>query len=473
VGEVNGNKLANANLLRPVDAKEFTKSLKLERAAERRSRADSAQREAIDAQFYDEAVSELRAVNNQTLQNFTEQARATRDYVNSLAAKLDFEPLHGEVQGRVIELKRDVDQERSELQNLHRLHREEDASYQRFRDERGLTRPPADPVNPGVYMIDLIILWFVESAINAVFLVPVSPSPAAGFINSVVISSVNVILALLIGYWITKRINHRHLFNKIVGFIHIPVVFCFFVGFHYFITQFRAQLEIAAEEERASSVIIEISQIELMSRTLDYIFENPFRVPDLLSAILFLIGLVLALYAWWKGYHLGDEYPGYTKRFKVREERRKAFQKYRKQVFDERQDIRDHAMQRIDTFILNIGPTMQVMQAQKVAWQGLIQKLSVFQSSCLDALDYALSKYVSEVCGGVRPEVFKQDLGSLFTHDISIYEREMVDINETVERASSTADASKAAASNYRQQVYDIIESSGAELKAAIGEMDA
>ena len=473
-GELRQQKLvADSNLLRPVDASEFAKTLKIEKAAERRATSAKEQQELLDAQFRDEAASEIKAVYNKAVQNFSDHAQAVRGYIHTLAAKLDFTPLHGRIQGDINQLKRYIEQERSELLELHKIYREEDASYERFRSERGLTRPPAPHVNPGIYMIDLIILWFVESVINAVFLIPVSPSPAAGFINSVVISSVNVILALLIGFYITKRVNHPNIFNKVAGFVSIPVTVVAFGAFHYFITQFRAQLEIAAEHERTAEMFVEVGQVELMNRTIAYILENPFRVPDLLSAVLFLIGVVLAFYAWWKGYHLGDEFPGYTRRFKIREERRKKFQDHRREVFDQAQSIRDSAMEDIDAFIGDIAPTIHVMQSQQAAWGALRKKFEAFRSSCDDALDYSLNKYVSEACGGIRPEAFSAKPALTSETDLANFDTEFAEIASAVSNADGAATLAKDEAAGYRVEVREIIEETSSDLKAAIGERDA
>lgn len=462
--------VADANLLRPIDASEFAKTLKIEKATERRATSADEQKGLIDAQFRDDAASEIKAVYNKAVQNFSDHAQAVRGYIHLLAAKLDFSSLHGQIQGDINQLERYIEQERAELLELHKIYREEDASYERFRGERELTRPPAPPVNPGLYMIDLIILWFVESAINAVFLIPVSPSPAAGFINSVVISSVNVILALLVGFYVTKRVNHPNVFNKIVGIVTVPLTVVGFGAFHYFITQFRAQLEIAAEQERAAEAFVEVSQADLMNRTVAYILEDPFRVPDLLSAVLFLIGVVLAFYAWWKGYHLGDEFPGYTRRFKAREERRKKFQDHRREVFDQAQSIRDRSMEEIDAFIGDIAPTIQVMQSQQAAWSALRKKFEAFRSSCDDALEYSLNKYVSKACEGIRPEAFAANTVMNSDVDLANFDSEFSEIASAVSKAADAAQVAKEEAAGYRVEVREIIEETSADLKAAIGE---
>jgi hypothetical protein len=238
------------------------------------------QRVEARRQIVDEAFSDLKTAVEATPVNRTELAGAAsfQDIVNDCMTRY---------RDRMDQIVPAVRNRRQAL-----------VEYNAFRDKHDLTHRPAHmPVSMFMHFSIVLLFLIFEVAMNAGFFYPASETGYLGAAaTSLSVATVNILLALLLGYWPLRYINHqntRHLLWIVPTCI---VLITGIVSINAFAAHYR-EVALAGIADPGLAALY-------------HLIAKPYEL-SLDSYLLFAFGLIIAAVATYKGYAANDPYPGY------------------------------------------------------------------------------------------------------------------------------------------------------------------
>lgn len=250
-----------------------------------------------------------------------------------------------------------------------------------FRKRHRLQRLARTIRGRGITLGLMFVLIAVESVINGAFFATGSEFGLAGGIGVAVgISFVNVIAAFLLGLFPIRWINHRNWLLKALGLTLAVGGVAALVGLQVFAAQYREAMA-AVGEAQAMSVAIQ------------RLLTTPWSVSAFSSIYLFGLGLVFCLYAFWKGAHFDDPYPGYGAMSRRMEHAQQEYSDTHAGLFDELQDVKDETVRSIDDGVQRLPSFPQ--NAAKIRQQraALIDQFRTYEASVETAANQLLARY--------------------------------------------------------------------------------
>ena len=461
-----GPDLRDVSYLTPLDGERFLDELDLAGRAQRRKSAGEADRMSEDAGFRSRLEARLDALRQTAANDTQKRLNMMGDLIHQHAASIDFTRTETEIAADLSRMKVEAGAAAGEIETLYERYREQRAHFAEFRARRGLRRPAAPPPNVLRYTLVLYVLWVLEAAMNMLFFAGGNVMGlAGGFVLALLVSSVNIGAAFAVGFLLTKWINSVFLLRKAIGWLSSLVFLPLLIAGHFVVAHYRAQQMLAAEEGEF------LANSEYFALAVAALFENFWVLPDFESYILLIIGTGFGPYAWWKGYHFGDRYPGYTKEYKDLEEHRLDYEWARDDLVQRLEGVRDTAIGRITAFIDSVGPSVQAMLANAAAARSLVEHYRTFLKSCARTAELAWAEYVDTACGGRAPEgapVETPDSSS----EIAELSRMVEQMAAEASAARDGAEAVRKAARSYRDEVLSEIKATEREIVAKIGGRD-
>lgn len=177
------------------------------------------------------------------------------------------------------------------------------AKFKNKHKKAGLQNRLADYPESIILHMSLIFLALIgEGIANAYFFAQISQfGLIGGFGQAFGISFVNVIIAIIAGYFCIRQLHHISILRKIIGFVGFIICSGTLVALHLAVAHYREFIE--ANPDFVGG------RIEALTRMID----DPFDVTTLESLMLIAIGAAISIFATWKGYTIDDKYPGYGK----------------------------------------------------------------------------------------------------------------------------------------------------------------
>ncbi len=183
-----------------------------------------------------------------------------------------------------------------------------------FKIRNEISEPAQYPADI-LFHFSLIILFIaIETAANAFFY-----QGASGWVGGAVIalsvSVVNMCLAAGLGAQF-RYVNLPEIKNKIIGYSGIGLFIGLAIALNLIFSTFRIQYQLLQEKvinsglpDATSSMLVEAFKTAFMDAFGVFILKFP--EIDVESFILFFVGLLCSILAFWKGYTHDDKYPGY------------------------------------------------------------------------------------------------------------------------------------------------------------------
>lgn len=211
--------------------------------------------------------------------------------------------------------------------------REDD--LEEFRMVEGLRREPLYPESRLNHCLSTVAIGGLEILMNATLLMDGAMGgllEAAGL--ALAIAAVNIGFAFFGGN-LARFWKHRSAWGKTLAG---AVVLAGGIGLFFFnllVAHFRQAMQTATDRLAAA----EAGRAAWQSFTNDYL-----GIEGAMSWVAALLGMLFALFAFYKGYSMDDAYPGYGRRARVREKTRVAFEKARREALADLEDERkEHA----------------------------------------------------------------------------------------------------------------------------------
>ena len=179
------------------------------------------------------------------------------------------------------------------------------ASLNSFKHENKLTREATYPADR-VYHFALIFIFAVlETVVNAVFFQN-NAGVVGGAAVALGVAVMNIGSAVWLGHLFSNK-NHIDSGRRVVGWGALVVFVLGIIFLNAVISAFRHHYGAITDPTIEATTAAFISALQ---DGVDLMFFSPhFR--DFMSFVLFFIGIGLAIFAFYKGYHQDDIYPGY------------------------------------------------------------------------------------------------------------------------------------------------------------------
>jgi methylglyoxal synthase len=224
-------------------------------------------------------------------------------------------------------------------------------------------------------------------------------------------------------------------------------------------------MSLVGEEIEAGGDYLTLS--ELFVRTWESILSNPANVGDMISFVVFIVGVGIALFAVKEGYSIGDPYPGYTAAQDRFEANRSGFIDRRNRHLDDLQDLRDDVINEIDSFIkaADAGKTKAINWAQQS--RTLLQSYRTFRTSTDTAASVIADRYVSNLKGREKSSVRKliaERVKQALAHDTDI-EALVADVCKAAEAGAADASDARRQADELRTETIEAIDRQISEFK--------
>ena len=301
----------------------------------------SKNRPAQDAAVADQHESALRSEAENWLS--TEQRLFDMQLVESSKGAT-------EAKQKVIELRATVDQlvnddsarstvdaelagDRSALVKTVELRLRAEAAYRYFRAQNDIHDEPHYPDSVLWHFGILAVLGLIETVTNA-FFYENSQGLLGGFFVALGIAALNMGTAMFLGNWFRYK-NLTSIDKKVMGWLALAAFLFTTILFNALFASFRTEYQLVADPTEFKEVAAAFQRAwpETMR-----IFRADMQFRDLWSFLLFGLGILLSIAAFWKGYTLDDKYPGHGH---VAKELKKAVQAEHELQNQLRQKVKD------------------------------------------------------------------------------------------------------------------------------------
>ena len=232
-----------------------------------------------------------------------------------------------ELQLRLDIAERDLETERRNLQGA-------EQKLEVWTAPRGIVDVPPD-TNPVMTAFLLLAMIMGEGVANMMFF---AEGNALGLLGAVLvamgISAVNILGGFTAGLALVRLLNAREWWWKLAGALSLLGALASLAIGHFAAAVYRQ----VRHSDPAIDITAATSLVAERIRTLDV------TSLDLVSMVMMGVGLVLGLFALWKGFHYGHEYPGYARRYRRMAAQEESFQ-------DVRDDFREDFVDATDDII--------------------------------------------------------------------------------------------------------------------------
>lgn len=214
---------------------------------------------------------------------------------------------------------------------------ESKAALNAFKKKNGIDEPAQYPADM-LYHFSLLILFVaLETAVNAFFYQGAS-GLLGGAIVAFAVSAINMGIAALLG----ATCRYKNLLDprsKYIGYGSIVVFIVLAIVLNLIFSTFRIQYELLQAEvlERGlddatpAMLIIAFKQAVLEAFG---VFALSFPNIDVMSFILFFVGILCSLFAFWKGYKHDDKFPGHGEMDRIYKKNENEFSALKQDSYD-------------------------------------------------------------------------------------------------------------------------------------------
>ena len=196
--------------------------------------------------------------------------------------------------------------------------------YVKFRRRNRLERlaQDADVVTAVLWVL---ILFFIETVLNASLLMEVNPFGIIGAAMQMgLITGINILVGFLGVGRIFRYVNHVNTGKRLTGWLAGGALTALILGFNVAVGHFRDSMQAMA----ARAGIDPITMLE--NDAIPRLLEEPLGFDSFQTILLVLTGVLFFAIASWKGFRWDDPYPGYGPRTRRLESLKAVYAKRRK-----------------------------------------------------------------------------------------------------------------------------------------------
>lgn len=331
---------------------------------------------------------------------------------------------------------------------------ESKAALNAFKKKNGIDEPARYPADK-LYHFSLLILFVaIETAVNAFFYQGSSGllgGAIVAFAVSVIIMGIAALLGATCRYKNLPEAKSKYIgYGSIIAFIVLAIVL------NLIFSTFRIQYELLQSEvldrglDDATPAMLVLSFKQAVLEAFG-VFALNFPNIDVMSFILFFVGILCSLFAFWKGYKHDDKFPGHGEMDRI-------YKKNENEFSAQKQDCYDKAVNQVNAELLAVeeaknslisshrtaGALKAQVQGAQATFEGNVKKIQGELNLVLEAYRGAnkavrtttAPSYFSET-PNVVPDDDTQALSSLIKSIDAISEKSKSISDEMVPKLSS------------------------------------
>ena len=368
--------------LKPIDTDRVAEELQLDRAARERGSQEQPTRDSTSLDSVEQRI--VQKLQSEWSWHGAELVNNLKAYASRLlgvTVQTEFARLDLVAQNALAKLRSANHRAESELGPLRLSYISARQELEEFKIKHRLTRSARTSASRSITIGMLVVLVSVEAAANAVFFSKGSDFGLLGGLwTAVCISAVNIVIAFALGFLPLRWLRHRNYLIKFLGLLSAAIGIASIVIVH----------GLAAHLREVPGTVDEDAMFLVAARSL---WSNPFGLHDINSYYLFIIGVVWAIVAIWKGYTFDDPYPGYGAHFRRFEAARETYSEEHDFLFEDLEDIKEDTIKTIDGGITRIPLFPQQAANIRAEREALRQKFKGYESSVEAASNQLLSRY--------------------------------------------------------------------------------
>lgn len=208
--------------------------------------------------------------------------------------------------------------------------------FDRFRLQHGIMRAPTYPLSRRLHWGVIALLVLVEAALNGNLLARgLELGLLGGVIYALTIAMINIGSGLVAGRIVIPNLRHRRALRRLAAGAGLLCWLIFAVTFNLAVAHYRAALggDNPAEAERTAMHELRV---------------QPWRLSEISSWLLFILGISFASFAAADGWRMDDSYPGYGAVARRRDEKSREYSEQKEHLTGRLEQIRDAAHEQMD-----------------------------------------------------------------------------------------------------------------------------
>lgn len=366
-----------------IDKERIAKNLKLEDEGKSRGESEQPEAESENLDHIElQAISNVEELRRRGLENYETNRRVYAERLNlAVSARMQVETEANDAKSRFTE---EVTKWKSMMVTPRERVQETYRWRDRFRELNKLERP-AKQASSFLSILGLaLVMILLESAGNAyLFAQKNTLGILGGLIAAFLVSLGNVALSTLLGM-ATRYLNcrgFRNLIKKFSGLMFALGWVVFASGYNLAVAHFRDAVERIGVWREAGTVAIET------------LLNDPIGLHTMESYVLLILGALISVIAFLKGYNSFDPYPGYSSVAKDVIDAREEYVEYLEDSIDMLAEHRDSAVEALraanDEVHRNINDSVDALYGQRA----LQSNLNPFIEQCDIAANYLLAVY--------------------------------------------------------------------------------
>ncbi|MBC2834084.1 hypothetical protein H7F16_01100 [Gemmobacter straminiformis] len=382
-----------------------------------------------------DAVAEVESLRKEALNNFDDELRTYKGRVSE--ARSDTSNIKLKIADAAHGLERLEGDYRNQLETALIRVKESQQKLDAFRLRHGVVGPPAAHSNMLLTVLFVTFMLLLESILNAQFFAKRNElGLVGGVLQAGMISAINVFIGYLAGFYARHK-NLKGLSSALLGFGSIFIWIIVSLTINFAVAHFRDALEAN-------------SWNDAMKLAISTLIAKPLELSSLDSWMLFLIGLIVTLSSFLKGYYSADPLPGYNALWdsveRAIDDYAHSYGEAHASMDKEFKDLVQELRSEVDTRRANLRSAVDALDSRGAMLDGLRvflrttngaanQLLAVYREANLASRKEPPPEYFNEVFSFGDADVTDRKLESLNVEFVEVEIRKMEDlVNVGVEK---------------------------------------
>ncbi len=208
-----------------------------------------------------------------------------------------------------------------------------------FRKENLLKRNAEEPASLSTGWGLIVLAALLETILNAFTLSDAHPDGLFGVGLEVLFFTVcNIGIAVILGSFFIRQLHHVRSARRTLYGLIVIITSCFLLFLNLSFAHYRDALLVFSNTNLSDSDFLS-QAAQVYSNGVSNLLYSPLTLSDPKSALLFILGCLLAFAAAYKAYRLDDPYPGYGKLNKQQINQTRSYLLLVSEFFDDLSDV--------------------------------------------------------------------------------------------------------------------------------------
>ncbi|WP_420429526.1 hypothetical protein [Kordiimonas sp.] len=426
---------------------------------QRKQKATEIEKREFDNNQATSFVQRVRTIFAREQSDTDKRYASFRTLMLEIRSEIDFETRVIKIKEALEDMKQEVRRQLPKLREAKTKYQEEKADFDNYRALNGLTRPAIEKPDHK-YFYDLIGILAIEALGNISMIAPVSPNLVVAIILSMLIGFANLSVMFLVGYFGTKGFYTRFLWRKVCAFLAVIFAITVMPFFHWIVSMYRSQAALASKSLENGDIMALPSEGALFEAVVTYFSKHGIGFLDLTAVLMFVIGIIMGIYAWYKGHNYGDPITEYAAREKKLQERHDNFLVPSETLRESIVDLRNEVLDEISDYLRMLQPRLQNIDMHVAKIDGFEKEIVRFCDSCRSATDVFLKRYKSDVLEGDIPPWFSA-IEEQAVSTIELPDHFTINLKEArdlAEQAHKLAETERPRAEAYQNEAFNKVD---------------